>query len=179
MKVCSKCGMEKEPSDFWKGRFAKCKDCFNEERRNRFNNDLEHHKKVKEWNKKSYQKNIETIRERDRKRGASRIEYTNNIRRNIKRECFEKYSDGDVKCSVCGIDDFDVLTLDHINGGGRKMARLIGLGNGVGGYRLYLYLKRNNYPDGFRILCFNCQHKEAIRLGFFDTSKMERRSNRK
>ena len=27
---------------------------------------------------------------------------------------------------------------------------------GFGGYALHLWLKKNNFPDGFRVLCMNC-----------------------
>jgi hypothetical protein len=92
-----------------------------------------------------------------------------------KYECFKYYSNETMKCARCGIGIFDVLTIDHINGGGRKMAREIGIGDGKGGHRLYIYLVKNNFPDGFRVLCFNCQHLEAKRLDLFNVSKNKKR----
>jgi len=48
------------------------------------------------------------------------------------------------------VDEF--LTIDHINGGGNKQKQEIG-GAGI---KLYLWMKRNNYPSGFQVLCMNC-----------------------
>jgi len=53
-------------------------------------------------------------------------------------------------CRYCGFNDTRALQIDHIDGGGRKHARSIGEHN------LYSWLKKNNYPDGFQILCANC-----------------------
>lgn len=96
-------------------------------------------------------------------------------RHKYKYDCFKHYSNGTMNCARCGIDIFDVLTIDHINGGGRKMSREIGIGDGKGGHRLYIYLVKNNFPEGFRVLCFNCQHLEAKRLDFFNVSKKKRK----
>ena len=165
-KVCSKCGIEKPFNDFYfkfSKPIARCKSCTNTINRN------------------YYTRTIKERRLYDASRSGTAVPRHKKFREKIKRECFSHYCIGDIKCDVCEIDDFEVLTLDHINGGGRKMSREIGLdtcSGSVGGYRLYLYLKRNNYPKGFRVLCFNCQHKEAKRLGFFVT-KHQRRTNRK
>jgi hypothetical protein len=180
VKVCSNCGIKKQIDQFYfkKGNRdshdGKCKTCVNEERRNRYNCNEDHKEQIQKLNKKSYHKNIEARRAYDRQR--PRIDYNKKTRERIKRECFSNYCDGEIRCMThqehfnSELHDVDVLTLDHINGGGRKMAEDIGIGSGAGGYRLYLYLKRNGYPKGFRVLCFNCQHKEAKRLGFFITS---------
>lgn len=57
------------------------------------------------------------------------------------------------RCECCGETAVEFLTIDHINGGGNKHRRELG---NRGGYRFYLWLIRNNYPDGYRVLCFNC-----------------------
>lgn len=67
------------------------------------------------------------------------------------------YSDGYMKCELCGIDDIDVLSIDHIGGGGYKHVKE----NNIKG-QFVRWLKRNDYPDGFRILCHNCNHKERM-----------------
>ena len=53
-------------------------------------------------------------------------------------------------CSCCGEKTFEFLALDHINGGGVKHRKEIKTAN------LSDWLRRNNFPDGFRILCHNC-----------------------
>jgi hypothetical protein len=45
------------------------------------------------------------------------------------------------------------LEIDHAEGGGNQHRRKIGWS------RLYHWLKRNNYPEGFRVLCPTCNRK--------------------
>lgn len=66
---------------------------------------------------------------------------------------FEAY--GNV-CSICGITDQDVLTVDHTAQNGADHRRSLGF---KGGGQMYTWLKRNNFPDGFRLLCANCNIK--------------------
>lgn len=42
--------------------------------------------------------------------------------------------------------------MDHIDGAGREHRREIGQGANA----LYRWLAKNGYPDGFRVLCHNC-----------------------
>jgi len=56
-------------------------------------------------------------------------------------------------CACCGESYIEFLSIDHINGGGKKHLREIGVN---GGRNFYKWLKDNNYPDGFRVLCMNC-----------------------
>lgn len=77
-------------------------------------------------------------------------------RRKLKQEVFGAY--GGVKCSKCGFDaDLDVLQIDHINGGGTKHLKEIGRA------RLYNWLKKNNFPPGYRVLCSNCNFSDGLK----------------
>lgn len=59
------------------------------------------------------------------------------------------YSGGTPVCACCGETGIEFLGIDHINGGGRAhRAQIKGL--------LWAWLKRNKYPEGFRVLCHNC-----------------------
>jgi hypothetical protein len=53
-------------------------------------------------------------------------------------------------CACCGETELAFLTIDHINGGGCKHRKENGFGS------LYGWLKRNGYPEGFQVLCMNC-----------------------
>ncbi len=55
------------------------------------------------------------------------------------------------KCACCGESRYEFLAIDHINGGGNQHRKGVGCGN-----TFYYWLKKNNYPNGFRILCHNC-----------------------
>lgn len=68
-------------------------------------------------------------------------------RRQEKRDLFQRY--GGAKCSRCGEEEIDFLTIDHIGGGGARHRREIGT-------NIYKWLRENNYPVGFRVLCMNC-----------------------
>jgi len=62
-------------------------------------------------------------------------------------------------CARCEVTDMDVLCIDHINGGGHKHRTKIGC------WGICSWLKRNNYPEGYQVLCANCNLKKHIREG--------------
>lgn len=66
------------------------------------------------------------------------------------------YSNGEPKCAWCGITDIDVLSIDHINGGGTKHRK-------NGNPHSYRFVLKNNFPVGFQVLCFNCNWKKHLK----------------
>jgi len=58
---------------------------------------------------------------------------------------------GGYRCACCGEEEKTFLTIDHINGDGCKHRKEIGQSN------MYRWLRDNNYPTGFQVLCMNCQ----------------------
>lgn len=70
----------------------------------------------------------------------------------IKIEVFGHYAGRPPKCACCDELHIEFLGIDHINGGGTKHRRKIGKGSS----QIYRWLKRNNYPKGYRVLCNNC-----------------------
>ena len=62
------------------------------------------------------------------------------------------YTDGKNCCACCGEKEFKFLTIDHINNDGGKHRKIIR----GGGTAIYKWLRRNYFPDGFQILCYNC-----------------------
>jgi hypothetical protein len=85
-----------------------------------------------------------------------RNDYNKSYSANVKTEVFKHYSP-ELKCQKCGFNDLRALSIDHINGGGRKHRKEIG-GQG----NLYTWLVKNNYPNGFQVLCMNCQFIKRI-----------------
>lgn len=71
--------------------------------------------------------------------------------------CIEHYSENKNCCKCCGENKIEFLSIDHINGGGTKHRKEIG-----GGQLMYQWLIKNNFPKGFRILCFNCNQSLGI-----------------
>jgi hypothetical protein len=69
----------------------------------------------------------------------------------IKREVMQHY--GNCMCACCGESHLEFLAIDHVNGGGRKHRKEI---RSKGGCHFYLWLRRNGYPEGYQVLCHNC-----------------------
>lgn len=67
------------------------------------------------------------------------------------------YSDGTLKCTHCGEDDIRVLQLDHIDGGGNEQRQKIGKGSG----KVYRWLRDQGYPEGYQVLCANCNIRKT------------------
>ncbi len=53
-------------------------------------------------------------------------------------------------CACCGETTYEFLTIDHINGGGFKHRKEIGSSG------ICNWLIKNNFPEGFQVLCYNC-----------------------
>jgi hypothetical protein len=62
---------------------------------------------------------------------------------------------GGYKCACCGEIEAMFLSIDHIHNNG-NIERKAGLysGNGTG---FYQWLRKNNFPSGYQVLCMNCQ----------------------
>lgn len=73
---------------------------------------------------------------------------------NHKELVLRQYSKGEPKCCRCGFTDVRALTIDHINGGGGKHRKEIS--------HICRWLVKNNFPDGFQILCMNCQFIKRV-----------------
>lgn len=76
----------------------------------------------------------------------------------LRTEVFAAYGGS---CNCCNLRTPEFLTIDHINGGGRK--HQADIGSGIDFYR---WLTKSRFPMGFQILCWNCncakgQHKNC------------------
>jgi len=79
--------------------------------------------------------------------------------RKIKLLVLQHYGGEIPKCACCGEKEQMFLTIDHINDDGAEHRRKIKRG---GGASFYYWLKLNNYPEGFQVLCFNCNHAKSL-----------------
>ena len=70
----------------------------------------------------------------------------------LRREVLSAYCEADIVCAQCGFTDVRALQLDHIDGGGAKQVREL---KGRG-WTLYRWLRKNNFPQGYQVLCANC-----------------------
>lgn len=80
-------------------------------------------------------------------------------RRKLKLEVLSQYGGGSPRCSCCGIDFIEFLTIDHVNNDGS--ADRVTRGSGTDFYAL---LKREGYPNNppLTVLCFNCNIAKAV-----------------
>jgi len=73
----------------------------------------------------------------------------------LKQRVINYYSHGENKCANCDLTDFKNLTIDHINGGGTKQRKEL---NFRGGIDFYRWLIKNNFPEGYQVLCWGCNN---------------------
>lgn len=78
----------------------------------------------------------------------------------LKAEVLSNYCCAGLKCNNCEVSDLGILTIDHVNGNGADHRREIFGNNRTCGYNFYRWLKRNSYPSGFQVLCYNCQFRK-------------------
>lgn len=100
---------------------------------------LENKEKILEW-QKVYQKKYYS---NNPKKHQARNKL---IRDNIKYKVFSYYG---LSCAWCGQTNQILLTIDHIKNDGSKHRKEIGS-------TIYRWLIRNNMPEGFQTLCYNC-----------------------
>jgi DNA-directed RNA polymerase subunit RPC12/RpoP len=56
------------------------------------------------------------------------------------------------RCACCGEDNWRFLAIDHIDGGGGQHRREVGT------LSMARWLVQQGFPEGFRLLCHNCNH---------------------
>ncbi|OLS16011.1 MAG: hypothetical protein RBG13Loki_0389 [Promethearchaeota archaeon CR_4] len=73
--------------------------------------------------------------------------------RQIRLTVLRHYSGFIPKCACCGENEIKFLAIDHINGGGTRHRKT--MVNGKGG-NMAAWLLKNGLPEGYQILCHNC-----------------------
>jgi len=148
-KICSACKIDKDSSDFNKSSIAlsgfrpECRECqHGRERTYRAKNKDRHSKYWKDY----YLTNKQDI--------SLRVAQKNQALRNQVLDTYGAW------CHCCGETEKDFLTIDHIDGGGRRHKKKVG-----SGIRFYRWLISNNFPVGFEILCYNCNCAKG-KLGY-------------
>lgn len=94
-----------------------------------------HMVRMAEWRKKHGEK----LRRKQREKAYA-----------LRLKVLRHYSNGTMRCACCGESHEEFLQMDHIDGNGGKHRREIGRS------KIYDWLKHNDYPEGFRVLCANC-----------------------
>jgi len=122
-------------------------------------------RKYREDNREKRRKwNREWIKANRERYNASKYHY----RDRCKVDAIFKYNK-EMECVVCGFSDIRGLCLDHIDNDGashRKKLRIPSRGSSSAGMQTYEALKREGWPKGLQVLCFNCNTiKEFERKG--------------
>lgn len=102
---------------------------------------------------KEEQEKLKEQYEREQKNKYQK-EYQEKLRLDVLRH-YTKNPSGFIECAECHEMLIPFLTIDHISGGGTKQLEELG-----GGYSFYLWLRRNNYPEGYQVLCRLCHDKK-------------------
>ena len=103
---------------------------------------LEHKNELAEYQRNWWHKNKDRISERVKKN-------RNSWYSRQKQKCLNYYGG---KCECCGETEPLFLCIDHINGNGNKHRKEIT------NEKIYAWLIRESFPDGFRLLCYNCNN---------------------
>ena len=89
------------------------------------------------------------------KLGNRRVtEYFRKRHAKLRKECIQAY--GGI-CECCGETTYEFLTIDHVQGGGRQERNHHG-----GGSNLLRALRKNGFPPGYRVLCYNCNNSYGM-----------------
>lgn len=78
---------------------------------------------------------------------------------NLKYEVLAHYSGEQPKCIKCGFSDIRALCIDHIYNDGAKERKEIKPHNkhrGIGSKTFYSWIRKNNFPPRYQVLCANC-----------------------
>ncbi|WP_333743836.1 hypothetical protein [Streptomyces ardesiacus] len=92
-------------------------------------------------------------------RDAALDEQRRGARQKVRIEALQAYGGEEPRCVCCNEGTLLFLSLDHVDGGGRKHRQE------TGGGGFYSWLRRHNYPAGFRILCHNCNLGRQVNGG--------------
>lgn len=145
-KRCLNCGISKPHTDFYversrsDGRRPYCKVCC---KNRNAKNYTEHRVERAAYNKKYVTSNRQKINEKN-----------TNWRKNVRLAVLRHYSNGSLSCACCGEPNLEFLCIDHVAGGGNRHRKEVG----QGGYAIYIWLRQRQFPEGFRVLCFNCNY---------------------
>jgi len=106
---------------------------------------------LKQWRKENpdYMKGWE-------KQHPERKKYHKQKNTKYKIKCIEAYGG---KCKCCSEERMVFLCVDHINNDGNIHRKKL---KTRGGSQMYLWLIGNDFPEGFQVLCMNCNHAKRF-----------------
>jgi hypothetical protein len=153
-KTCTKCGIEKETTDFYvhpdrrprksgkagpTGFSSWCRKCYCE--------------KTADWN----------LKFRTDARDKAWADAVKAKKQRVKDAVFGAY--GGYVCACCGETEPLFMSIDHINNDGAKWRKET-LGSRMAtGWQTYRWLFKNSFPEGYQVLCMNCNFGKRMNGG--------------
>lgn len=131
-KMCMECGRKKQ-AEYAKAYRDRKGDKYRDYARKRY------HEKIANMSHKE----LKQFREKEALKTKRKVSI-------LKDDIYKAY--GGYVCACCGETERMFLSIDHVNDDGNQMRKV----HGKTPERLYRWLKKNNYPDGFQVLCMNC-----------------------
>lgn len=147
-QICTKCDIKKPINEFHKRKkgtnyyHRECKKCM-----------AKRHKEFYRRHKDKWIRDYPNARKRKKEH-----------RRKLRLKVFIHYSGNPPKCACCGETIIQFLTIDHTHNDGARHRKEIGLGRKSGVF-LYKWLVDNEFPEGFQILCYNCNCGKRMNNG--------------
>lgn len=161
-KTCSKCHRNLSLVSFNKhggcklGVNSRCRECTTAYGKKYYRDHREQQAAAcKSW----YLRNKETHRENSRQYHAAHRQRQNELRlinaKKLKDEVYAAY--GGYRCACCGETEPAFLSIDHMNGGGNQHRKVV--------RNICPWLKRHGFPEGFQVLCMNCNRGKWVNGG--------------
>jgi hypothetical protein len=166
MRTCRKCGLEKPLTEFRQSkpgyRRRVCNECMD---RAAVEWQQQNRNRLLKWRKSYYEAN------REKQIEAAKVWNANNpegFKRSTKKQYHRLREEamaayGGYVCACCGEDEPIFMTIDHVENDQCERAKEFGRSHT--GLFLYTWLKKNGYPQGFQVLCHNCNQGKRLNGG--------------
>lgn len=162
---CANCGLQpiskfrKYVAYRYKGKDIyqyKCVACVKQASSNRYKKDPEKSRiSLREWREKNPEKSKQIQRDYLNNNPDKRKLYRNRGKERRKKHrqiVLEHYGGIPPVCACCKENKMEFLVIDHENGGGNAHRKKLGRKT----ERFFIWLIENKFPNGFRVLCHNC-----------------------
>lgn len=85
-----------------------------------------------------------------------RLEARRSVWKRLRLLVLSHYSQGTLRCACCAEAQYEFLSIDHIAGGGNQHRKALG------SKYIYSWLKTHGFPEGYQVLCHNCNMAKAF-----------------
>ncbi len=114
--------------------------------------------RAKKWFKDNRQRRYDYIKKWNTENYLKNKSYQSKYRLKLKKTVINFYSRGRNECICCGERYLEFLTINHIHNDGNKERKVLNL---RGGHSFYRWLIKNDFPDGYNVMCMNCNNSHG------------------